>query len=644
MRCVFSPSASALAITVALMAPSTQADCSPGPTAGDDNITCDNGAGAGGDLFAADGDDEITLTGGDYDQLMGEGGNDSINLTGGSASDVFGDGDNDTITLDGARIDANIIGGSGDDSIDLISGSVLDVFGDGNDDTVTVEAGFNLGNMAFGSVLNGDGFPWSGSVGTADVLNFDASGTMDAGRLLNWEQINLTGDLELTSAALSVATGAGLGFDIDGGALSLGGNFALTGKVTNNGTLSLGGAAGTIGNDVEITGNLSGNGGLVLDVDAGIADRLVAARAITGNRVLTLNVAPGAVGTATMGDGIELVSATDLAGASFSLGAPVVVGIYSYGLAVVGNSVFLQSALAGQFSGYAVMGEVIRDTFPTLRERLGDRLLDADRNVWARVNYDNRRVRPDSAGPLTGGDWDERRTEIAVGTDVTRMPFGDGELIASLGVHVVGGRATTLGATTAAADADGLGLNGALTWFGAGGTYVDVQARVTRCDISSGAGATSGETNGQSWGLPVEVGQSLTLGEATVTPRVQLIYGESRLDRFTDSTGSTVEDGGGDTTIVSTGVTYERTVAGGTTIFADASLFQDLADPASVTANGTEIRSGAADRWGKLAIGTSMPVGGMGEAYLSAQGTRSLERGNGSDLSLGLTAGLKLRF
>jgi outer membrane autotransporter protein len=590
------------------------------------------------------------------------GANTFILTSGTVAGGVFGENGGDTFTLNGATITGVLDGSAGNDSFTLTSGAVGSVQGGAGSDTATMN-GFDLAGIT-GALDGGD--DTSTGDGFIDTLTVSTSGTISGAQLLNWEVINLTAGqaLQLTGAGLTTSAESGYGFSIaSGSALSFGGDFALTGNLANAGALNLSGTAATAGDVVTVIGNLGGGGTLVLDADfdSMSSDRLVVEGTISGNHAITLNnlTQASAGGPTGSGAGAGMVLVDNSAGPGVAEGqfalssGPIIAGVYRYNLSAESDGIlYLQSVMLGEAAAYGILGEVMRDAFPTLRDRMGQRTYALDgsrvgRDVWASVSSDRRKVRPDESNPLNGGDWDENRREITLGVDVARFDFGGGEVVGSLGLHMVSSDATTFGTDLTTGDGtvsnQGLGLGGALTWFGANDLYIDVQGRLTRWDLSAGGADAAGRTDGKSWGLSVEAGQRLALGTSgALTPRVQLVWSEGRFDGFTDDLGTLVEAGTTESLILSSGLTYEHQLAGGTSLFADVAVYRDLAGESGVVTEGSTMLSGASASWGQLSVGASLPVSDKGAAYVAARGSKSLDAAR--DLSFGVEAGLRLTF
>lgn len=121
-----------------ILVPNAEADCSPSPTNGPENINC-TGTHTG-NLDASGGNDTVNVTGGSTvdGYIVGGAGDDQITNSGIVEEYIYGAAGNDTIenTATGT-INANIIGGTGDD--ELINSGIVrtGILGHDGDDTIT---------------------------------------------------------------------------------------------------------------------------------------------------------------------------------------------------------------------------------------------------------------------------------------------------------------------------------------------------------------------------------------------------------------------------------------------------------------------------------------------------------------------------
>jgi fibronectin-binding autotransporter adhesin len=269
--------------------------------------------------------------------------------------------------------------------------------------------------------------------------------------------------------------------------------------------------------------------------------------------------------------------------------------------------------------------------------------------AWIMVENGHTEVRNDNVDPLQGGDWNRNRTDLAVGYDFASFDLGGGTAVASLSFHILRSDAKlldeVLASSAATVNAEGYGLGAGLAWYGAGGAYVDVQARATDWDADIAATTGGAAIEAESWGLSVEGGKRFALGAATaLTPRLQAVLTDMRHDDFTDTLGLDVRQGNSDSLKVSAGLLFETTIQGGPSLFADLSVHHELRDMTSAIISGSEAFSGMSDTWGKLALGAAMPFGEHGSAYLAGHAARATGGGSGSGTEYGVQAGIRIEF
>ena len=135
---------------------------------------------------------------------------------------------------------------------------------------------------------------FDGGGGTLDILKFSgSSGSVNSARISNWEsvEINKGSTIAFSNKALTINT---LGINTGGTLNAVSGTFALTGNMSNSGTVNM--ADGDTGDKVTVSGNFSGSGQIKIDVDtkANTSDQLAIAGNSTGTTKLAFtNITPG---------------------------------------------------------------------------------------------------------------------------------------------------------------------------------------------------------------------------------------------------------------------------------------------------------------------------------------------------------------
>ncbi len=162
-----------------------------------------------------------------------------------------------------------------------------------------------------------------------DTLKFSgSSGSVNSTLFSNWEsvEINKGSTIAFSNKALTINT---LGINTGGTLNAVSGTFALTGNMSNSGTVNM--ADGDTGDKVTVSGNFSGSGAINIDVDtkANTSDQLAIAGNSTGTTKLAFtNITPGEETGVTITDVVTVAgtsSATDFSGSMLS-------GIYTYNL------------------------------------------------------------------------------------------------------------------------------------------------------------------------------------------------------------------------------------------------------------------------------------------------------------------------
>ena len=199
-------------------------------------------------------------------------------------------------------------------NITLNSGTVvsstagLGIYNNEGNSITTVNTGASVaGKIALGKgidilVLAGGDLSgvtqFDGGGGILDILKFSGfSGSINSARISNWEsvEINKGSTIAFSNKALTINT---LGINTGGTLNAVSGTFALTGNMSNSGTVNM--ADGDTGDKVTVSGNSAGNatgsGQVNIDVDtkANTSDQLAIAGNSTGTTKLAFtNITPG---------------------------------------------------------------------------------------------------------------------------------------------------------------------------------------------------------------------------------------------------------------------------------------------------------------------------------------------------------------
>ncbi|WP_295559099.1 autotransporter outer membrane beta-barrel domain-containing protein [uncultured Hyphomicrobium sp.] len=424
------------------------------------------------------------------------------------------------------------------------------------------------------------------------AVSTDFSGTSSFNKL-GLGKLTLTGDSSGFIGAATVSAGTLAVNGVVGGTMAVvGGRLQGIGQVGDTTNF----AAGTVapGNSIgvlTVAGNYVGNGGTleietVLGGDSSPSDVLVVTGDTSGNtsvRVINL----GGAGAQTI-EGIKIVDVGGVSGGQFTLlgnymfqGDPAVVaGAYAYRLhqgsvsAPADGDWYLRSSLfdtAGPSTPLYQPGAPIYEAYPavlqsfnelgTLQQRVGNRTWsngavetvarpDAASGTWARIVASH--ANADSKFSTTRADYESDAWQLQAGADGQFYAGDAGELIGGLWARY-GTISSNVGSIFGAGsiDSTGYGMGGALTWYGAGGFYLDGQAGLTRYDsdlFSSTAATRLVEgNNGFGYALGLEAGQQIAFGSNwSVTPQVQLVYSEIDFEDFADVFAAAVSLADGD--------------------------------------------------------------------------------------------------
>jgi len=273
--------------------------------------------------------------------------------------------------------------------------------------------------------------------------------------------------------------------------------------------------------------------------------------------------------------------------------------------------------------------------------------------IWGRMDASQAHFSPDAS--TTGASYDLTTWRLLAGLDGVLQQSEAGTLVA--GVNAAFGTVSSDIASIYGAgsvNAIGFGLGGTLTWYGAGGFYLDGQAQLVRysADIASDdLGSTLVESNQAfGYGLSLEAGQKLGLNDNwSLTPQAQLSYSAVRFDDFADQYGGVVSlDAGGDTLMGRLGLSadYEsawQDASGASKqahLYGIANLYYDFLDGTTVDVSGTSFVSRNQGLWGGVGVGGSLS---WADEQMSVFG-EALLRGSVDDFGDNNALGAKLGF
>jgi len=432
------------------------------------------------------------------------------------------------------------------------------------------------------------------------------------------------------------------------------------------------------GDVLIVGGDYSSFSALLMDValDASLAgDRLVIAGDILGDptEITFTDVAPGNPPSFTgTGPGNGIIVVDNSAGGfiedgDFVMdpvahpGGEIVKVPFTYTLNLESDDIlYLQSDVLAQVYGYAILAELMRDDFPLLRDRLGDRryggvaepTLGATDNagIWARIDGSKRDIEHD--GGETTPEWESSRAEAEVGLDIPVDLLG-GVSVFGLSAHAIHGNAKAQSALTPDPDVAeigtmGFGAGASLAWFPGGGFYADLQGRLTAWDgdVEVQDRDLKQDVDGLSWGASLEVGNRLSIAENTrVIPRGRAVYTDVDFSSFTDEDGVEVSQDRSASLVLEAGVTVEQLFPdNGVAMFVDASVSHDVLKDSGIDASGFGFESGLDDTWGTLQLGASAEVMTGASAYVAADVGSPFGSTFGDSWSYGLEAGFRINF
>jgi outer membrane autotransporter protein len=507
----------------------------------------------------------------------------------------------------------------------------------------TLTTGGNGGSANFGGDIGGTGGLTKTGAGT---LALNAANSFTGTLAIEGGTVALNGTGSLAAALVTV--GSGTTFGIDGS--------RSVNALQNSGTVDL--SDGAADDVLTVSGTYTGGGTVALDTvlggDGSASDRLVITGAATGVTTLVItNI--GGTGAATA-NGIRVVETGSSTAGAFVLGAPLSAGGFTYSLSLntADQDWYLVTGLTAGSAAFTNAPIVLRYAYTRLDSydaRLAARLTGAaapdGSRAWARVageRLDLATTTPGTAGVSQVG---ASLTGLEAGLDLAPVAGGSGDWVIGLSAGVSDlGADVTVDAGLGRVDGSGLFVAGSATWLGDGGTYVDLQARVTRidADLSAGGALLVENTSLTAFAAGVEVGRSFALGQGqSLTPFGQLGYGSLSGGSFTGSDGTVVDLGDTSSAQGRLGLTWRSVLAGGGQIYASGRVEHQFDPAATATVDGLAIEAEAAATWAAVELGGSFKVaeGMQGFGAVSYAGALDAP---GTNEALSARAGFTLRW
>ncbi|WP_444928487.1 autotransporter outer membrane beta-barrel domain-containing protein [Microbulbifer sp. SSSA002] len=540
--------------------------------------------------------------------IHGGAGDDTLTLLDGLSFHVWGGEGNDTITLDGGFIFNYLDAGSGDDYIYWDEGISNEVRGGSGSDTLLIDAHSFDGDVLLdgGDDLSAD----DGEIDRLIFkLDYSVDGTLlhNWERVSVWgsSKMHFSGNLAVGGGLDTEGNPLGLDIRWGGQASFDGERYVVSGDISNNGTINLSNSQfNTLVIATDSQGNYghyrSDNGRLWLDAALGDefshSDQLIVEGDSSGTTTLVIFNRAGK-GQRTGGEGIKVVSVAGDSNAQFILAGdfvskdnqPAVIGgAYGYTLhqhgsaensdgnwylrsTVDNSSVFPNGGMARWQPAsvlYETLPQVLRTlNIPTsLRSRLGNRYWVASsyldlvtseysdaqeqavdrRGLWIRNSARHTTLFPKESS--TRADWKQRYYQIQVGVD---LPIG----VSVYGSQLIGSAALHYGDSKnevnsffgdGSIDASNYGVSAFITWYGAGGTFIDSQLKLNWFDFEMDSKPLRQLDNSDEafgYALSIEGGRSFRLRDYySWTPHAQLIYTSEEANDLQDIYGVQTTD------------------------------------------------------------------------------------------------------
>jgi outer membrane autotransporter protein len=514
---------------------------------GDDTVLVRNGAGVGtlagtGTLLGGSGSDSVTFQGstlGDNGRFLGEAGDDTLSF--GQASSIAAAAQTDS--------------GAGNDRLRLEDTTIIAA-------TAAFEGGADSDTLElFGSGVGT--FAGNGVFTSFENLHKTGTGTW------NWDRAGVVFNSILLSGGTFTLLNETLGGNTTiQAAATLTGDGTLVGNLSNAGVI-VPGTDGSFG-VLRIEGDYSGGGLLALDVmlgaDGSPADLLQITGATSGSTTVAVTNL-GGLGAESVGLGILVIEVGTLGGSSagghFTLGGPVTVGMFEYGLVLQddGNwyltTNFLDetvdltlggsAAIAGWYAGLRSvderLGELRQLVGPTLEPgqaaslggtdlALRESVVERPLSGWLRVGGAF-----DDYGSAVGAPFAQTTVAVQGGFDggFRGLLTGGDLLLAGVFATMTQARAEVHGtATTLDLEGWGGGLYASYLWQG---LYVDAVLKADAFDLDYSLPAIEAEASQDALalGASLEVGWRFELGGGTfLEPQGQLSYLKVELSDLDD--------------------------------------------------------------------------------------------------------------
>jgi fibronectin-binding autotransporter adhesin len=655
-------------------------------------VTIDNSLGAvtaAGMQFASDGyvitGGDLTLVGPQSTIRVGDGSVAGASFSATINSKIVGatqlvKTDAGTLILSGAN---GYSGGT------AINGGTLQIASDSNLGDAAGEVSFNGGALATTADMTSGrdmAFVGAGTISTASGTTFTYDGLLSGGGAVtksgagSWivtaNSGGFAGPIGITDGALDMR-------GLVGSAVTVGASGRLegtghVGSAINNGVIAPGsGGFGTLTVDGDYTGGGTLEIETVLGGDNSQTDRLVIGGSTSGNTAVSVINRDG-LGAQTV-EGIKIIDVTGASNGTFALTGDyvfngeqaIIAGAYSYTLEKNGVSTptdgdwYLRSQLTDPvvppdtpiYQPGVPVYEAYSDTLlklnslPTWRQRIGMRqwsFKTPGTGIWGRIEVDRQRPEADVTTSLT--DTDSDIFALQLGADQVLHDGESSALVAGLTAHYKNAdtRVRSLFGNGKVA-VSGYGLGATLTWYNAGGLYLDAQAHVSEYDAdlrSTILGRLTRGNDGSGHALSIEVGQRIGHGQVSITPQAQLTYSKIRFDRFTDPSDAVVSSDKGESLRARFGVSLDRNfMSGGKSsggIYGIANVNYELLDGTRTKVSGALLSRRDDRLWGELGFGGSVRFGHL--SLYAETSVNSALKNLGDSYSVKGQAGIRIGF
>ncbi len=554
-------------------------------------------------------------------------------VTGGSqgaAIDVAAQGSATSITLNsGVTISAvsgvAIRNNQHNSSVTVNSGATVSgsIFLGGGVDTLTFATG------SFGDSTLDGGIDQGETDASVDVLTVNGgSFAILDGKLLNWE---------------SIVLGSGATATVDGNRtltvddISLQGAISMQDRVAND--------------SLTLSNNLAGGGELKVDVDfyIGTSDRLIVNGSVTGTTTIDVNdISIRAGGNEDANITIVTVTGETAANAFNLVNNGFTAGEYQYTLTFnttdktyslsrkesVG-SVMLVAAPIALFDGFARL--------PTMQERRSSG--EFGQRGWSRL-ISNKNTYGDA--PVGRAEYETQNTGLQVGFELAEQvgPSGTWVYGVTAQYNKVDGDVKAV-TTTGTLTAEGYGIGGTATWYGAAGAYVDVQAQYnlisTDFVVGDNVGALINGEDSSSMVIGVEIGKRHEINDKfSVLSSGQMSWGRIDVSDFETANSQPVKFGGDDDGIsarfgVQVDYAYNNQYQG----YVLANVHYDTYDSWDITFVNSKYEDSVAPVMGEFGLGGSFEVSPEATIYLQAGYKKSFGEEFEERDSTSVTAGVR---